>query len=118
VELTIILGGVALMIAYLLAYSRWRRWEIERDRKRRGRRVPAGGLVAPFDEVFHPTAYEAHLLWDAQTELPAPAPNSDGGRPDLDSGRITLSVPSSAPNYSPPSYSAPNAATSSSTDVA
>jgi hypothetical protein len=97
VELVIIIGGVALTVAYLFAYPRWRRWEIERDHARRGRSVPVGGLVAPFDEIFHPTAYEANLLWDAQTELPAPAPNSDGNRPNLASGKITLVIPPSVP---------------------
>jgi hypothetical protein len=89
----IFLGGAALAIAYLFAYPSWRRWEIERDRKRKSRTVPAGGLVAPFDEIFHPTAYEATLLWDAQAVLPVPAPDSDGTRPDLASGTIRLFVP-------------------------
>ena len=86
-------GGIAVLcVVYLFAYPSWRRWEIERDRKRHPRKVPVGGLVAPFDEVFHPTAYEANLLWDAESVLPAPAPNADGLRPDLDSGRITIDV--------------------------
>jgi hypothetical protein len=86
-------GGAALVVAYLFAYPSWRRWEIKRDRRRNVRTVPVGGLVAPFDEVFHPTAYEANLVWDAQAALPVPAPDSDGTRPDLASGKITLSVP-------------------------
>lgn len=88
-----IFGGVALLIvAYLFAYPRWRRFEIARDRKRRPAGVPAGGLIAPFDEVFHPSAYEANLTWDAETQLPAPTPDSDGSRPDLDTGRIVIEV--------------------------
>jgi len=86
------IGIAVLCVAYLFAYPRWRRWEIARDRKRNARTVPVGGLVAPFDEVFHPMAYEANLIWDAESVLPAPAPNADGVRPDLDSGRITINV--------------------------
>lgn len=89
----LIFGGVGLLIvAYLFAFPYWRRREIERDRKRRPAVVPAGGLIAPFDEVFHPSAYEANLIWDAETQLPAPAPDSDGSRPDLGTGKIVITV--------------------------
>jgi hypothetical protein len=88
----VFVGSAVLCVAYLFAYPRWRRWEIERDRQRNPHKVPVGGLVAPFDVIFHPTAYEANLIWDAETILPAPAPNADGTRPDLDSGRITINV--------------------------
>jgi hypothetical protein len=48
--------------------------------------------MAPFDEIFHPTAYTANLIWEAEQSAPAPAPNADGTRPDLSSGRITIHV--------------------------
>lgn len=89
----IILGGLVFWVAFFFVFPRWRRWEIERDRRRAPRTAPVGALVAPFDEVFHPHAYFANLEWDAQRELPIPAPDADGLRPDLDSGRISISVP-------------------------
>lgn len=63
---------------------------IPRQRKKKPRKRSGGGLIAPFDEVFHPTAYTANLIWEAEQSTPAPAPNADGTRPDLASGRITI----------------------------
>jgi hypothetical protein len=83
---------LVLMLVYLFVYSRWRKWEIARERKRKPRKAAAGGLIAPFDEVFHPTAYTASLIWEAEQSIPAPAPNADGGRLDLASGRITIDL--------------------------
>ena len=88
----ILAGIVVLAIIFPLAYPRWRRWEIARERKKNPRKRPSGGLIAPFDEVFHPTAYTANLIWEAETTLPAPAPNADGNRPDLANGRINIQL--------------------------
>ena len=88
----VIIGLVAAFIAYLFAYPGWRRWEIARDRRRNGRAIPVGGLVAPLDEVFHPAAYEANLVWEAEKIIPAPTPDADGSRPDLASGRIRIDL--------------------------
>jgi len=85
-----IAGVVLLLLIFPFVYPRWRRWEIARERKRNPRRRSRGGLIAPFDEVFHPTAYSANLIWEAEQSMPAPAPNADGVRPDLASGRITI----------------------------
>jgi len=51
-------------------------------------------MGAAFDEVFHPDAKEARLIWEAQTELPAPAPAPGDPPFDIESGRITLMLPS------------------------
>jgi hypothetical protein len=90
----IVIAGIAVvLVIYPFIYPRWRKWEIAREKKRNPRKVSAGGLVAPFDEVFHPTAYTANLLWEAEKSIPAPTPDADGNWPDLESGRITISVP-------------------------
>ncbi|AYG02772.1 hypothetical protein [Gryllotalpicola protaetiae] len=57
--------------------------------KRRQRKNAQSGTIGVFDEVFHPESHQARLVWEAQTELPAPAP-APGDKPDLDSGRITV----------------------------
>ena len=88
----IFIGGLCFWIAFFLAFPSWRKWEIERERRRNPKTAPVGALVAPFDEVFHPHAYVANLEWQAQQEVPAPAPDSDGSRPDLASGRIRISL--------------------------
>jgi hypothetical protein len=90
----LLIGVFAFFVVYLFAYPSWRRWELARDAKRNRRVIPMGGLDAPIDEVFHPSAHEANLIWAAEKVVPAPAPNADGNRPDLDSGRITISVDS------------------------
>lgn len=88
-----ILGTVTVaFVVFLFAYPSWRRWEIEHDRRRNPRTVPIGGLVAPLDEVFHPAAFEANLIWEAEKVIPAPAPDGDDTRPDLASGRIRIVV--------------------------
>ena len=88
----VIAGIVVLFVIYPFAYPRWRRWEIARERRKNPRKVPSGGLIAPFDEVFHPTAYTANLIWEAEQSIPAPAPNADGNRSDLADGRITIQL--------------------------
>ena len=59
----------------------------------RWRRQGGGFMGAAFDEVFHPDAKEARLIWEAQTELPAPAPSPGDPPFDPESGRITLMLP-------------------------
>ena len=88
----VILGAGALLVVFLFVFPSWRRWEVERDRRRHPHKVPTGALLVPFDEVFHPAAYEANLAWEAEQEMPAPAPDSDGSRPDLGSGRIRIDL--------------------------
>jgi hypothetical protein len=90
----LLIAGIAVvLVIYPFVYPRWRKWEVAREKTRHPRKVSAGGLVAPFDEVFHPTAYTAILLWEAEKSIPAPTPDRDGNWPDLESGRITISLP-------------------------
>ena len=42
--------------------------------------------------AIHPNAYWAQLIWEAQQELPVPAPDSDKSRPDLESGRVVIDL--------------------------
>ncbi|TFD93412.1 hypothetical protein E3T61_04795 [Cryobacterium lactosi] len=88
----VIAGMVVVLVIFPFVYPRWRKLEIVRKKKRNPRKVSAGGLVAPFDEVFHPTAYSAILLWEAEKSIPAPTPDADGNWPDLECGRITISI--------------------------
>jgi hypothetical protein len=86
----VIAGMAVVLVTSPFVYPRWRKWEIAREKRRNPRKVSAGGLVAPFDEVFHPTAYSAILVWEAEKSIPAPTPDADSNWPLLDSGRITI----------------------------
>jgi hypothetical protein len=68
----VIAGRAVALVIFAFVYPHWRKWEIAREKKRTPRKVSAGGLVAPFDEVFHPTAYSAIFLWEAEKSIPAP----------------------------------------------
>ncbi len=50
-------------------------------------------MGAAFDEVFHPDAKEARLIWEIQSELPAPAAIAEDPPRDLEAGRITIMLP-------------------------
>lgn len=63
---------------------------LRRQRAQQRRIVPAG-LVGGIDEVFHPEAHEALLVWEARVEAPAPVPAP--GEPPFASGRITITLP-------------------------
>jgi hypothetical protein len=78
--------------AYFFAFPTWRKWELARERRRHPGRTKTQGMVGVFDEVFHPHAYYANLEWQAQRELPLPAPDSDKKRPDVYSGRVTIEL--------------------------
>ncbi|MDY0827736.1 hypothetical protein SK224_01210 [Microbacterium sp. BG28] len=53
----------------------------------------SGGLLG-FDELFHPSAHEARLVWEAEQEIPVPAPTPDKGHGVIEGGsRITIEVP-------------------------
>jgi len=89
----VIAGVAVVLVVFPFVFPRWRKWEIAREKRRKPRKASAGGLVAPFDEVFHPTAHSAILLWEAEKSIPAPTPDADGNWPGIGSGRITISLP-------------------------
>ncbi len=58
------------------------------------RRHGGGFMGAGFDEVFHPNAKEARIIWEIRTELPAPAAIAeDPPAFDPEQGRITIMLP-------------------------
>lgn len=62
-----------------------------RKRRARGLGGSLSGVGTGFDAVWRPSADEANALWEAQVELPAPAPLAgDKGR--MRDGRITIDV--------------------------
>ncbi len=83
-------AALLLLAALLVVSLALMPWDLRRQRERRRRIVPAG-LVGGIDEVFHPEAHEALLVWEAQLEAPAPAPTP--GAPPFPDGRIVLRLP-------------------------
>jgi hypothetical protein len=64
---------------------------IHRDTRRRWEEgVGGGGLGSALDAVWRPSAEDAHAQWEAQVELPAPAPSP--GDKGLDEGRIIIEL--------------------------
>ena len=68
---------------------------LKRDQLRKQLDGTAGGSLAGvgggFDAVWRPSAEEAHAAWEAQVELPAPAPTpGDKGR--IEDGRLVIRV--------------------------
>lgn len=85
---TLAAAGLGLL---LLVFFFAMPWIVRGERRRRRQRIQSG-MVGVFDEVFHPEAKNARVVWEAQTELPAPAP-TPGDKPDLGSGRIVIRLP-------------------------
>ena len=50
------------------------------------------GIAGGMDAIWRPSAEEAHAQWEAQLELPAPAP-IPGDKGDLDDGPVVIEVP-------------------------
>lgn len=64
-------------------------WMVKAEKRRQRRKIQSG-TIGCLDEVFHPEAYQANIIWQAQTEMPAPAPLAgDKAFPD---GKIVLCV--------------------------
>jgi hypothetical protein len=63
-----------------------------KKKKRRSGSVTSGlaGGFGAIDEVFHPSAYEAHLLREEQSEASAPMPSPEDS--PFPSGKITLRI--------------------------
>jgi hypothetical protein len=81
---------IAFGVLFLVAFFAMP-WIVQGERRRQ-RKKAQSGTVGVFDEVFHPEAKNARVMWEAQTELPAPAP-TPGDKPNLDSGHITIRLP-------------------------
>lgn len=64
---------------------------IRRNTRRRWEKgISGGGLGSALDAVWRPSAEDAHAQWEAQVEMPAPAP-SPGGK-GLDEGHIVIEL--------------------------
>lgn len=64
---------------------------IHRDTRRRwAKGAGGGGLGSALDAVWRPSAEDAHAQWEAQVEMPAPAPSP--GDKGLDDGRILIEL--------------------------
>ena len=67
----------------------------KRDQLRKQLDGTAGGSLAGvgsgFDSVWRPSAEEAHADWEAQVEMPAPAP-SPGDKGRIENGRLVIHV--------------------------
>jgi hypothetical protein len=64
---------------------------IHRDTRRRWEKgISGGGLGSALDAVWRPSAEDAHAQWEAQVDMPAPAPSP--GDKGLDEGRIVIDL--------------------------
>jgi hypothetical protein len=61
-------------------------------RQRTGQPAPASGGLLGFDELFHPSAHQARLVWETEVELPAPAPTPGDGPGVIQGRRIVIDV--------------------------
>jgi hypothetical protein len=63
---------------------------IHRDTRRRWAKGAGGGLGSALDAVWRPSAEDAHAQWEAQVEMPAPAPSP--GDMGLDDGPVVIEM--------------------------
>ena len=83
--IALILGIPVLLVS--VAYSAQK---LQRSGDRSA--LSSGGLLG-FDELFHPSAHNARIAWEAEQEIPAPAPTPDKGPGVIEAGsRIVIEV--------------------------
>ena len=68
-----------------------------KQKKRRAGSITAGigGAFGSIDEVFHPSAYEAQLVREEQSEASVPMPSPEDT--PFPGGRIRLRIPDESP---------------------
>ena len=81
-------AGATALVLVTLAPRLLRR---QLDRRLEGAGGSLSGVGGGFDSVWRPSAEEAHAEWEAQIEMPAPAP-TPGDKGHLDDGRITIDL--------------------------
>lgn len=77
---------IVVATASLLAFAPL----IHRDTRRRWEKDIGGGLGSALDAVWRPSVEDAHAQWEAQVEMPAPAPSP--GDKGVDVGRIVIDL--------------------------
>lgn len=87
---TVMVWGALTLLALLPLYFAWIAWDTHR-RRRRGEAVThsSGGLLG-FDDVWRPSAAEAHAVWEAEQITPAPSPVPDDGPGVITGDRIVI----------------------------
>lgn len=73
----IVLGAVALVLAFLVAYPSWQRRHTARRRETDSRYTPPR-IMGIVDELYHPDAHATRHIVEAQYTAPAKAPLPDG----------------------------------------
>lgn len=86
--------GLAALVAATIAVVALAPGMLRRHRRRQaeGRGGSMTGIAGGFDAVWRPSAEDTHAQWEAQIEVPAPAPTpGDKGR--MEDGRIVIRIP-------------------------
>lgn len=87
------LGGAVLAAIVLVALApRMRRWNLRRQLEGGGGSL--SGVAGGLDAVWRPSADEARADWEAQVEMPAPAPSP--GDKGLDDGPLVIELSTDA----------------------
>lgn len=81
-----------LALLFALPFTLFGAYLDARRRSRRGEQGPTSGGLLGFDELFHPAAHEAPLVWETEVELPAPAPTPGDGPGVIRGRRIVIDV--------------------------
>jgi len=86
---TVMWAFLCLLVALPIWFG-WYAWDTAR-RRRSGETVQrsSGGVVG-FDEVWRPTAADAHAVWQAEQITPAPAPTPGDGPGVIHGDRIII----------------------------
>ncbi|GAA1845414.1 hypothetical protein ACFQZV_10005 [Microbacterium koreense] len=78
-------------------------YALRRRSKADGVPQPSSGGLLGFDELFHPSAHSARIVWEAEQEITVPAPTPDKGPGVIEAHiRIVLEVHSPSPESERP----------------
>ena len=84
VTIVLLVAGVIAVVAVALS--------VHHRKRNSATRIATAGMLG-MDDIFHPSASEARTVWEAEQELPIPAPTPDKGRGVIEaSGRIVIEV--------------------------
>ena len=79
-----------VLLALFPVYGVWLWWDARRARRLGRPRALSGGGISGFDEVWRPSAAEAHAVWEAEQIAPAPSPVPGDGPGVIDGNRIVI----------------------------